>query len=113
MLNIFIRQTRILQSETKVYFNCVNQNQCLKKAYIKYDSDNMSTVELFLSESDHNHLRKKISAEAKKEILNYFNQNIFSFKSILKILERKNLNLISAKQFSNLKQRFKSKSFNL
>ena len=56
--------------------------------YIKYDSDNMSTVELFLSESDHNHLRIKISAETKKEILNYFNQNIFSFKSIVKILER-------------------------
>ena len=93
-----------------MYFNCLNQDQCFKKVYIKYDPNKDGNVELFLAKIGHNHQQKNIPTETKEEILKLFKNNIFSFRILVDTLKKKNLNIISAKQFYNFKQRFKKSS---
>ena len=95
-----------------MYFSCKNQQTCLKKAYIKYDSGNLNKIELFLSTNPHNHIQKRIHWETKEKIMNLFNKNDLTFKEIMKILEKKNLEKISFIQFMNLRSRYKSKTQN-
>ena len=96
-----------MKNEIKVYFNCKNQRQCPKCAFIKYEPGKKDSIGIFLSTSDHNHSSENTNIESKEAVIHFFKMGIFSYEEIKNLLEKNNLDKISYIQFYYLKKKFK------